>query len=63
MNEIKRQGLSDKILIEFPGLGHSSSSGWTWTGEPREYIQHDTRGTRDIRKSKRLPEIDPGWER
>jgi len=63
MNAIKQQGLSDKILIEFPGLGHSSSAGWNWTGGPREYIQHDTRGTRDIRKAKRLPEIEAGWER
>lgn len=63
MVAIKRAGLSDKILKEFPGLGHSSSSGWNWTGSPKEYIKHDTRGTRNVRVSKRLPEIEGGWER
>ena len=61
MVAIKRAGLSDKILVEFPGLGHSSSSGWNWTGSPKEWIQHDTRGTRDVRVRKHLPEIEGGW--
>lgn len=61
MNAIKRAGLSDKIIKEFPGLGHSSSAGWNWTGVPREFIKHDTRGTRDVRTSKHLPEIEGGW--
>lgn len=61
MNAIKRAGLSDKIIKEFPGLGHSSSAGWNWTGAPREFIKHDTRGTRDVRTSKHLPEIEGGW--
>ena len=62
MNEIKRQGLSDKILKEFPGLGHSSSAGWNWTGTPKEFIKHPTRGTRDVRSSKGLPEIERNWD-
>jgi glycosyltransferase involved in cell wall biosynthesis len=61
--DIHRQGLTSKIIKEFPGLGHSSGKGWVWTGEPREYIKHDTRGTRDVRIEKHLPEIEPGWER
>lgn len=63
MVEIKRRGLSDKILKEFPGLGHSSSAGWNWTGTPKEFIKHDTRGTRDIRLKSRQSEIEGGWER
>lgn len=62
MVAIKRAGLSDKIIKEFPGLGHSSSSGWNWTGSPKEYIRHDTRGTREVRILKHLPEIEQGWE-
>ena len=62
MVDIKRQGLSDKIIKEFPGLGHSSSSGWNWTGVPREWIRHDTRGTRDVRVKKHLPEIEGNWD-
>lgn len=62
MNAIKRAGLSDKIIKEFPGLGHSSSKGWNWTGTPKEFIRHDTRGTRNVRASKHLPEIEEGWE-
>jgi len=61
MTAIKRAGLSDKILKEFPGLGHSSSAGWNWTGTPKEWIRHDTRGTRDVRVKKHLPEIEGGW--
>jgi hypothetical protein len=61
MNAIKRAGLSDKIIKEFPGLGHSSSAGWNWTGTPKEWIKHDTRGTRNVRTSKHLPEIEGGW--
>lgn len=62
MTAIKRAGLSDKILIEFPGLGHTASSGWNWKGEPREWIRHDTRGTRDVRTKKHLPEIEGNWD-
>lgn len=63
MLDIHRKGLSDVVLKEFEGLGHSSSSGWTWVGEPRYYIRHDTRGTRDVRVKKRKPEIQGVWEK
>jgi len=60
--DIHNQGLTEKIIKEFPGLGHSSGKGWVWTGEPREFIKHDTRGTRDERIKKHLPEIEGNWE-
>lgn len=47
---------------EFPGLGHTSGKGWAWEGAPRRYIKHDTAGTRKIRKSQGLKEIELGWE-
>ena len=62
MLHIFKSGLSEKILKEFPGLGHSAGKGWNWTGAPREFIRHDTRGTRARRVLKRLPEIEGGWE-
>jgi glycosyltransferase involved in cell wall biosynthesis len=62
MLDIHKKGLSSKILKEFPGLGHSSGQGFTWKGEPREYIRHDTAGTRSLRKSHGLSEIEGSWE-
>jgi len=61
--DIHRRGLTSKIIKEFPGLGHSSGIGWNWKGEPREYIEHHTAGTRNLRRTKGLPEIEQGWER
>ena len=59
--DIYKRGLSDKIIKEFPGLGHSSGKGWVWVGQPREYIRHDPAGTRGIRRKKGLGEIDGKW--
>lgn len=59
--DIHNKGLTGKIIKEFPGLGHSSGKGWCWTGEPREYIQHDTAGTRRDRVSKGKSEIEGTW--
>lgn len=53
MNEIKRQGLSGKILKEFPGASIYGD----------EYIKHDTDGTRSERRRRGLPEIETGWIR
>jgi glycosyltransferase involved in cell wall biosynthesis len=61
MNEIKEKGLSEKILIDFPGLGHSAGKGWTWEGEVREFIKHDSAGTRKHRRSKGKNEIEGLW--
>jgi hypothetical protein len=61
--DIHRKGLTSKIIKEFPGLGHSSGKGWCWTGEPREYIEHHTAGTRKDRSSKGKSEIEGEWTR
>lgn len=62
MLDIHKHGLSQKILKEFPGLGHSSGNGINWAGIPREHVRHNTRGTRDVRMRKHLSEIDGPWE-
>ncbi|MDD5540159.1 MAG: glycosyltransferase family 2 protein [Candidatus Marinimicrobia bacterium] len=59
--DIHKRGLSDKIIKEFPGLGHSSGKGWVWEGKPREFIRHDPAGTRSERVKRGLGEIEPGW--
>ncbi len=59
--DIHNKGLSDKIIKEFPGLGHSSGKGWVWEGKPREFIKHDPAGTRNLRRSKGQPEIEGNW--
>ncbi len=61
--DIHNKGLTSKIIKEFPGLGHSSGKGWCWTGEPREFIQHDHGGTCKIRALKGLPQIEGNWQR
>ena len=61
MRDIHRRGLSNKILKEFPGLGHSANQGYDWKGRSREYIQHDCRGTRKDRERKGLPTIEGEW--
>ncbi|MCK9544491.1 MAG: glycosyltransferase [Novosphingobium sp.] len=49
MLDIHNRGLSDKVIKEFPGLGHSSGRSippsTTWVGSPREFIKHDRDGT------------------
>lgn len=62
MLDIHKRGLSEKILKEFLGLGHSSGKGWHWAGIPREHVRHNTRGTRDVRLKKNLSEIEGPWE-
>uniref|UniRef100_A0A6M3LX02 Putative glycosyltransferase n=1 Tax=viral metagenome TaxID=1070528 RepID=A0A6M3LX02_9ZZZZ len=59
--DIHKQGLSDRIIKEFPGLGHSSGKGWVWEGKPREYIRHDPAGTRSVRRKKGQGEIEGNW--
>ncbi|HUX57072.1 MAG TPA: glycosyltransferase [Bacteroidales bacterium] len=59
MNEIKRRGLSDKILIEYPGLSIVNRE-----GEPGGLlIRHDAAGTRSDRRRKGLIEIEQKWDR
>ena len=61
MRDIYKRGLSKKILKEFLGLGHSAGQGFNWEGRLREYIQHDTKGTRKDRGRKGLATIEGGW--
>jgi GT2 family glycosyltransferase len=62
MNEIKALGLSDMILKEFPGLGHTSGEGINWKSAPREYVKHDVGGTRFRRRAMGLTETVENWE-
>ena len=62
MLDIHKRGLSEKVIKEFPGLGHSSGKGWVWEGKPREFIRHDTAGTRSYRRSRGLEEIEGVWD-
>lgn len=55
MLDIHKRELSNKILKEFPGLGHSG-------GISREHIRHELNGTRGLRQRKGLPSIEGGWE-
>jgi len=62
MLEIHKKGLSDKVLKEFEGLGHSSGTGFAWVSAPREFIRHDIAGTRNSNKKVGKPEIEGAWE-
>jgi glycosyltransferase involved in cell wall biosynthesis len=50
MLDIHRRGLADKVIKEFPGLGHSAghpiNNVDSWQSAPREFIKHDRDGTR-----------------
>jgi glycosyltransferase involved in cell wall biosynthesis len=61
--DIHRQGLSNKILKPFPGLGHTAGKGWCWEPVPGEWVRHDTAGTRKDRVRRGKQEIEQGWER
>jgi hypothetical protein len=60
--DLHERGLTEKVIKEFPGLGHSAGIGHNWIGEPREFIKHDHAGTRMSRRSKGQPEIEGTWE-
>jgi hypothetical protein len=62
MLDIFKKGLSNKILKEFTGLGHTSGQGFSWKGIPREYVRHDVAGTRKICKKTNQVEIAGAWE-
>ena len=61
MLDIHKRGISDKVLKEFPGLGHSAKSDYGWKGEPRRYVRHDVMGTRSARLKKGLSQIEGNW--
>lgn len=62
MLDIYKKGLSNKILKEFPGLGHTAGKGFTWKPVLGEYIKHDTKGTRILNKKNGRQEIEGVWE-
>lgn len=62
MLDIYKKGLSNKVLKEFPGLGHTSGRGFTWTAIFSEYVRHDTMGTRKLNKINGKREIEGSWE-
>lgn len=59
--DIYKRGLSDKIIKEFPELGHTSGKGWNWVGKPSRWIRHDVAGTRNERTKRGLGEIEGDW--
>ena len=61
MLDIYKQDLSNKVLKEFPGLGHTSGKDYGWEGKPSQWVRHDVRGTRDARAKKGLPQIEANW--
>jgi len=61
--DIHNQGLTDKIIKQFPGLGHTHGKGWCWSAVPGEWILHDTAGTRKERVKRGKTEIEGIWER
>jgi glycosyltransferase involved in cell wall biosynthesis len=63
MLDIHKRGLGEKVIKEFPGLGHSSGKGWVWEGQPREFIRHDPAGTRTYRRNRGLEEIEGIWDK
>lgn len=66
MLDIHRRGLSDKVLKEFPGLGHTNGMGFSWTPCSGEYLIHDVAGfggTGRMRIQNGLPHIEGVWEK
>jgi len=61
MLDIHKRGLSDKVLKQFPGLGHSSGKGLNWKGMPREHIRHDPGSTIKERTGNEARKIEGGW--
>lgn len=66
MLDIHRRGLSDRVLKEFPDLGHTSGCGVSWRPCAGKYIRHDVGGfggTGRMRLKEGLPHIEGAWER
>lgn len=61
--DIHLKGLTEKILIPFPGLGHTAGKGFTWEAVPGEWVLHHTAGTRKERLRRGLRDIEGRWER
>ena len=67
MLDIHKKGLSDAVLKEFPGLGHTGTrQGISWKTCAGEYILHDVSGfggTGRMRVQNGLPHIEGEWEK
>lgn len=61
--DIHMKDLTHKIIKVLPGLGHTGGKGWNWKPVTPLYVIHNTAGTRNDRRRKGKPEIEPGWER
>lgn len=66
MLDIDRKNLSNQVLKEFPGLGHTNGCGISWSPCAGEYVKHDVAGfgmTGRKRVEHGLPHIEGIWER
>lgn len=66
MCDIHKRKLSNKVLKEFPGLGHTNGQGISWSPCSGEYIKHDVAGfggTGKMRVQSGLPHIEGTWEK
>lgn len=67
MLDIHKRNLSDKVIKEFPGLGHTGTrQGVSWKTCDGEYIKHDVSsfgGTGRMRVAEGLPHIEGAWEK
>jgi GT2 family glycosyltransferase len=66
MYDIHKRGISDKVLKEFPGLGHVGKDGISWKACDGEYVIHDVNyrgGTGRMRVAMGLPHIEGKWEK
>lgn len=65
MIDIHKKGLSEKVLKEFKGLGHTNGCGMSWKPCAGEYVIHNVEGfggTGKMRVAKGLPHIEGAWE-
>lgn len=66
MLDIDHRKLSNKVIKEFPGLGHTSGCGVSWKPCEGKYIKHDVGGfggTGRRRLQDGLPHIEGAWEK
>jgi len=65
MWDIHKKGLSDKVLKEFSGLGHTKGRGASWVPCAGEWVLHDVEhfgGTGRMREAMGLPHIEGKWD-
>lgn len=65
MWDIYKKGLSDKVLKEFEGLGHTKGRGVSWVPCAGEWVLHDVEhfgGTGRGREALGLPHIEGKWD-